>query len=249
MNSILEREELAELTDCVLLTEEDVTQHNDDNDEIDDFGCSAKEFKEDVNALEDQTVTIAAEIRDWALMFGIKHTALNALLAIQRKNGYPWLPKDSRTLLNTPRKIKITPIPFIANKLLPNSASVGKFWYNGLENSIRNAITPLITCNMNLKMSINIDGLPVYNSANIEFWPILALLHDFKNIRPLVIAIAAGTGKPDVTIFFGDFVKELNMLWSTGIEINGYKVKVVTTNFRCDTPARALAKGEVLICN
>lgn len=236
-------EDMAKLNNSEISIEENVTEQYS-NDNIDHFGCSDQELREDENALEDRTEIIAADLRDWALAYGINHSALNALLAIQRRNGYPWLPKDSRTLLNTARKITIAPIPFIANKLLPSSASVGKFWYNGLENSIRNAITPIVTSNINLKISVNIDGLPVYNSSSIEFWPILVLLNDFNNIRPLVVAIAAGTGKPDVNILFRKFVEELKMMWSKGIEINGHNIKVVTTNFICDSPARALAKGK-----
>lgn len=86
----------------------------------------------------------------------------------------------------------------------------------GLENSIRNAVTPLVDRDHTLEMSFNVDGLPIYNSSNIEFWPILGLLHGFINVRPIVIGIAAGVGKPDLEMFLGDFANEFKKLLRDG---------------------------------
>lgn len=67
------------------------------------------------------------------------------------------------------------------------------------------------------------------------------------HIKPIVIAIWCGRGKPDnVNSYLNQFVVELNELLKNGLEINGYKIRVVIRSFICDAPARAFIKGIIL---
>lgn len=48
---------------------------------------------------------IAEDIRGWAQSFGINNKSLSALLTILHKHGHPNLPKDGRTLMQTPQNV------------------------------------------------------------------------------------------------------------------------------------------------
>lgn len=56
-------------------------------------------------------------LRNWALKYNISKRAVSDLLKILIAFGMPWLPKDSRTLLSTPRQIHMTEL------------TNGKLWY------------------------------------------------------------------------------------------------------------------------
>lgn len=135
--------------------------------------------------------------------------------------------------------MEITPIPFHAGN---NRLNNGKFWYNGVENCIRKVIQK-VNENQTIYLTINIDGLPIYKSSGIQFWPILGRILGFDNIRPIVIAIASGNGKPDLEKFLRPFVDEMNNLSVNGITFDSFLVKLEVKFFVCDSPARAYIKG------
>lgn len=56
-------------------------------------------------------------LRKWALKYNISKRAVSDLLTILISLGMSWLPKDSRTLLSTPREIHMT------------NLTIGKLWY------------------------------------------------------------------------------------------------------------------------
>uniref|UniRef100_A0A1Y1N8E9 Uncharacterized protein n=1 Tax=Photinus pyralis TaxID=7054 RepID=A0A1Y1N8E9_PHOPY len=144
----------------------------------------------------------------------------------------PNLPKSSRTLLQTPRE---TTIAKMGN---------GHYWHNGLEKGIVNLL-PKIDSATNLELSFNIDGLPIYNSTKMEFWPILCLINNMRNLHPFVVGIYCGTTKPpSVQGFLTPFVEEIKPLLKNGIFINGIKCSLKVRCFICDTPARSFAKGK-----
>lgn len=70
---------------------------------------------------------------------------------------------------------------------------------------------------------------------------------EFPNVRPFVIAIWCGEGKPLVNEYLRDFVDELNALLETGVSINNFILEIKVKCFICDTPARAYIKG-VFFC-
>lgn len=71
----------------------------------------------------------------------------------------------------------------------------------------------------------------------------LIVISEFPRIRPFVIAIWCGEGKPPVNEYLREFVDELNSLLETNITINGHHIKIKIKCFICDTPARAFIKG------
>lgn len=212
---------------------------NFNNELIEDFQ-EDEDIEKKMFVMYDKNSTFSEELRNWAVNRKINHAALNELLVILRKYGFSWLPKDSRTILETPRKLNITDIPFIGGC---NKISTGKYWYNGVENSLKNILSNKIDSDTTIYISINVDGLPIYKSSGTQFWPILGMVNNIRNLRPITIGISSGIGKPDLEPFLNPFVNEMKKLWSDGCTINGYTVKVKTSFFVCDSPARAHLKG------
>lgn len=98
-------------------------------------------------------------LRVWAVKYNISHMALTSLLKLLREEGHVELPKDSRTLLQTPKKVNVSNI------------GQGKYWYRSLKDKLVD-ICKTKKCSSNLELSIHIDGMPPYRSSKLEFWPI-----------------------------------------------------------------------------
>lgn len=180
---------------------------------------------------ENTKVPISATLRSWALEYNIRRRGLSALLKILISFGFSSLPKDSRTLLKTPRTVPI------------ESVAGGQYWYNGISNCLRNIFAKL-NSNITIKLNFNIDGLPLFKSSPVELWPILANIHDMPDIKPMVIGIWSGTGKPkSLTEFLDPLVNDLCAVTRDGITINGYHIEVKIRCFICDSPARSFLKG------
>lgn len=209
--------------------DEDIHDHECDRD-IRESGSSDSDN-------ETNSINVGAQIKQWALKYQIPHNALNELIAILRDHPKTdfniFLPKDSRTLLRTPR----------SNNILPMGN--GKYWYYGLENSLKDVLSPgmtqLPTC---LLLTFNIDGLPISKSTKNEFWPILCKIN-CMDIAPLVLAIYFGSTKPPLELFLRPFVDELLKLLKDGLVIKNQMINFKIRCFICDTPARCFIKGEL----
>ncbi|XP_067206974.1 uncharacterized protein [Linepithema humile] len=89
---------------CTSCSSQERMDEIEDNIDIDD-NINMDVDEEDVIGNEE---CLAAKLCDWALLFGISHVALSALLIILRIYlPMEQLPKDARTLLCTPRKTVI----------------------------------------------------------------------------------------------------------------------------------------------
>uniref|UniRef100_A0A6P7GIG5 Uncharacterized protein LOC114339293 n=1 Tax=Diabrotica virgifera virgifera TaxID=50390 RepID=A0A6P7GIG5_DIAVI len=91
-----------------------------------------------------------------------------------------------------------------------------------------------------LELSVNIDGLLLFNSSGKQFWPILGLI---KNIcSPFVIGIFCGTSKPEPLQLFLQELKDISSLMQHGLKYGNTVYEVKLYNFICDAPARAFVK-------
>lgn len=71
------------------------------------------------------------------------------------------------------------------------------------------------------------DGLPIYNSSKDEFWPILFNIYEMPEVKPMVIGVYWGKGKPsDLNAFLKHFVDEMAEIMKTGITVNNRKFNV-----------------------
>lgn len=117
---------------------------------------------EDSAANSETTVDFKDMISDWAIKHRITKTAINDLLSILIVAGFTFLPKDSRTLMKTPKVIEIIKL------------SKGNLWYNGLAQSLSNVFETTNVLIGSITLDFNFDGVPLFNSSTKCFWPILA---------------------------------------------------------------------------
>lgn len=202
-----------------------VSDDDDSNDDIesDDLSADANEIYQE-------------NLRNWALQYRINHLAINNLLQIINTHaGKRLLPHDARTLPQTPRKV----IPVQA------LSGGGEYWHNGLRECLSNAFRNL-NKPISISLNINIDGLPVFNSSKIAFWPILFNIAEIPKMPPMVIGIYCGASKiTDVGSYFSPIVDELETIMVNGLNINSHKITVKLRCFVCDSPARAFVKGQL----
>lgn len=105
--------------------------------------------------------SLTDQLRSWAIEFHITQRSLSKLLKILVSCGIHSLPKDSRTLLSTPRSIDI------------QNRAGGQYYHHGIKKSLCSIFSELDS-NLTIKMNVNVDGLPLFKSSSVEFWPILA---------------------------------------------------------------------------
>ncbi|XP_057668135.1 uncharacterized protein LOC130901070 isoform X1 [Diorhabda carinulata] len=174
--------------------------------------------------------SIANDLAEWAIKHKISLSALTHLLHLLHPY-HPELPLDSRTLLSTP---KFTPIVDIES---------GQFCYFGL----RSALSKLIsndTCVDKIQISFNVDGIPLFKSSKMQFWPILGLIKNISGSRPFAISIFCGKNKPHpLNTFLHPFIVELKDLLQNGFVICNKHFTLEVHSFVCDAPARAYLKG------
>lgn len=194
-----------------------------------------RQIIDDQNILIDSNetkITFMEELKFWALKNKIPHSGLNDLLCLLRINGFNYLPKNSKTLLNTPN--------YIENMI---QMSNGTYWHHGLENTLVNLLSQIDSPPELLSLIFNIDGLPIANSSKTEFWPILCSIVEIPNLPVAVVAIYCGETKPPLIPYLDTFAQELLSLLKNGLLVNKKKINIKIKCFVCDSPARAFVKG------
>lgn len=102
-----------------------------------------------------------SKLKCWAINNRISAKAINELLKILIFAGFSFLPKDSRTFMKTPSNVQIQEM-----------SDGSRMWYHGVEKCLRNALSN-ISRNISLTLNFSFDGIPVFKSSNLQFWPIL----------------------------------------------------------------------------
>lgn len=190
---------------------------------------SLPSFEDENSDHQESHQNIKSDLQQWSIKYQIPQSATTALLHIlKRHKCFNELPADCRTLLNTPRISSVV-------KLAGGEYSEFK-WKETLSKYV---------CEQNLsevQLQINIDGIPLFNSTNKQFWPILGSLVGSKEV--FTIGIYYGQGKPtDVDEFLKPFVQSANELYKNGIEVENKIVSFKISAFICDAPARAFISG------
>ncbi|CAH0551118.1 unnamed protein product [Brassicogethes aeneus] len=170
--------------------------------------------------------------QQWALKNNITHTAINDLIKLI-KEKYPFLPNDARTILGTPKNnVRIK---------LDN----GEMIYFGIENELR-YILKSIQPEKRIKtfvLQFNVDGISPYNNSSLELWPILCKINNYEGIKPFVVAVFSGRGKPlPINKYLENFVNEAKNLLKNGLDFEYQKIRIQILLFTCDAPARAYLK-------
>ena len=147
------------------------------------------------------------------------------MLSILRQEGID-VPKDSRTLLKTPRNVEII------------SRDEWSYHYVGIQKSIN-----LLAANSFpvIQLIINVDGLPLFKCTNLQLWPILGSIFGCSIVFP--IAYYYSNKKPEnVESFLKDFLNEASLLTSNGIVIGRQTLTFNLKAIVSDAPARSFWK-------
>ena len=158
------------------------------------------------------------------------------LLFIWRRH-HPELPRDPRTILQTPRNCNTKQIP-------------GGYLVNvGLNASLQRSFDALhaqgLPIPTSLNLILNIDGLKLHGSSKRHLWPVLVTAKEFGGRKPFPIAIFWGDSKPtDVHVYLQETVEELHAMLCNGFVWSGASDPIPThlLSVICDTPARCFVK-------
>lgn len=184
--------------------------------------------------------TIIEKIRNWTLTFNISQSALTSLLCILKLvNGLEYLPANARSLMRTPRSGKSGGII--------KKVDSGKFAMFGFMKNLHRSVTEYYNKPpKDIKVNINIDGVPLVKSSGSQFWPILgAIVSDFYT-KPFIIGIFHGFNKPKTSDeLLVNFVNEASDILQQGILFQGENIPVSINAVICDAPAKAFVTGTV----
>jgi hypothetical protein len=197
-----------------------------------DFELYGSHYNDNCNNDPDpDSNNIRANLCEWAVRHKITHSALYDLLQILQKQNKD-LPIDPRTLLATPKDALVVNI------------TGGSFYYFGVQNALYNLVnsvpdsSDLIDIN-ELTLHVNVDGIPLFNSAKTTLWPILGLCREISS-SPFPIALFCGVTKPlSLDEFLQDFVEEMK---KGCVRIHDRDIPVRIDAVICDAPARAMLK-------
>jgi hypothetical protein len=220
----------AELEPC-----ESEGSQSDYEDALSDFdddysGCVDSDSSSNGGENDDAHPGIHDFLREWGFQHNITQSALSDLLKGLRF-WHPDLPKDARTLRQTPC-------------VAVDKMGDGEFFYFGLVKSLEKhlEVAELISNSKALHLTFNVDGLPVCKSSSTQLWPILCLIKEDVSMSPFPIAIYCGSSKPPVAEFFESFVVELKSVLENGLLHDDKYFDVNIRGFVCDTPAKAFIK-------
>jgi len=189
-------------------------------------------FEESTSSLSDDSINITDstfknDLATWAVQYRISHIALRALLQrLKQHSCFAKLLLDARSILKTPRKQEIRIV------------LLGIYYHFGVLNSVLRILSLVkddIDC---IKITVNVDGLPLTKSSQQQFWPILGSIIPYNNV--FMIGIYHGNEKPiNVNDFLKDFVDEIKDMCENGINVNGRNIQCRLEALICDTPAKA----------
>lgn len=160
-------------------------------------------YSNDQPSIENENVqSLQADLRCWATKHKIKRCAVSDLLTLLRKNNLKIdLPKDSRTLLKTPRQTFI------------QALSPGYYCHFNITAAILSVLEKdFITYKFKeIRLKIGIDGLPISDSNSSQLWPILGCVYPTSRI--FLIGVYHGYTKPaDSNQFLKSFVDDISNL-------------------------------------
>ncbi|XP_071576474.1 uncharacterized protein [Temnothorax nylanderi] len=162
----------------------------------------------------------------------ITHVQGNRLLFLLRKHPcFSYLPKDVRTLLNTPRRcLDIYTVP------------PGEYLHFDLEIAIVDSLSDILCTSVNeVVLDFSTDGCNLDKQSIIHIWPIQCRIVNVEKAPLIVVGIYKDPHKPNSpNIFFEKFVEDVRRIMSKGgIDFLGQRVPLRLRCFIADAPARA----------
>ena len=146
-----------------------------------------------------------------------------------RQNSHPSLPKNSKQLLCTPSTCAYN----------VKTVAGGEYFHFGIQAHIAKCVVTRVE---QMKLKVNVDGLPLFKSSGLQFWPILGMF-DGVDVEPFLIGLYCGFSKPtNANEFLQDFVTEAKQLYSEGVQHGDSVLPFSISSIICDAPARAFVK-------
>ncbi|CAN7985170.1 unnamed protein product [Ixodes hexagonus] len=175
----------------------------------------------------DTPLTATEELAILARRFNFTHKAVNATAAALRRPGHD-VPKDARTILGTQRKAPLE--------------QERRFLHLGLRKGLEQALDKQVVP-QELVIQVNVDGLPLFNSSSMGFWPILCRLANCGDGAPFIVSLFCDKGKPpNLSRFLGPFLRRIEDLMTNGLFYKGSCVSVRLAAVICDASARSFVR-------
>ncbi|KAF0701787.1 Uncharacterized protein FWK35_00033867, partial [Aphis craccivora] len=154
------------------------------------------------STISNDQMDICDKLRNWNVEFNVSHNCLNKLLNILKSEGLN-VPKDGRTLMNTPKKHNIlsmepgTYVHFDINQIISSLLHRHEFDLSDITD---------------LKLGINVDGLPISKSSKSQFWPILISICNVPVLSRYILPVGIyhGLKKPDSSDDFLNYFLSFN---------------------------------------
>jgi len=179
----------------------------------------------------DDCSLLEEQLREWHFNHNTTLASLSSMLKIWKKFTKFELPSDARTLLSTPRSVRI------------KSIEGGKYCHFGHTKAVHSIILALkleIGSFKDINLTLNIDGLPISRSNQSCFWPIMVSELRLKH-KVFIVGVFHGYGKPKCpNEYLEEFISELVPLINNGfLTEEGEIITVVLSALICDAPAKS----------
>lgn len=179
-------------------------------------------------------------LRNAFLAANLKHTECNIILKALK--SFPlnlnFLPKDARTILQTPTTV--------VNGIVQKIAG-GEYLHVGFKATLRKKLESILV-NMlpeQIVIDFSTDGAKLNKGSNY-FWPIQYRIINIPDERPIIAGVFLGKHKPgNVFEFFEQFVQEVIEVRDGGIIIGDKTMFLSVHCFIADAPARAFALNHI----
>ncbi|XP_065680952.1 uncharacterized protein LOC136071690 [Hydra vulgaris] len=115
-----------------------------------------------------KTETLSQGLAKWSSKSNISQSNLKELLNILRRHGHSELPKDGRSLLKS-------------SKVFTGDRKCGgTYAYFTIADGLNYFLnTNKDSQNTELSVAVNVNGLPLFKSSNLQLWPILGLIENY----------------------------------------------------------------------
>lgn len=184
---------------------------------------SSSESDNEINVHD--ILTLRERLAEWSTKYLISNIAMNELLYILHIE-HSDLPKDVRTLKNTPQGIRTIPI------------GEGDYIHYGIKDCLTDFLSRNPYEKNEIILNFNVDGLPVAKSSRNQVWPILCNIVSTEEV--MLIGVYGGNFKPhDSNLFLCTFVNEMRDILNEGIHFRNKFYSIKIGAFICDAPARA----------
>ncbi|KAK0136622.1 hypothetical protein N1851_027195 [Merluccius polli] len=215
---------------------EDRSALEDDWMDVDPSDEEEEALGDDLEASDQRPALLASDLASWACQFQVKHNAVDDLLKLLRGHGHTDLPSTTRTLLKTPREVRIT------------SKSGMEYVHFPIKDKLQQTLLryPADQVPDCVDLSFNVDGLHLFKSSGRTMWPILCAVH-LKPVSVFPITLTCGGAKPQNLEFMEDMVMDVNNLLSGGLQHRNKTIKFHILCFVCDAPVKAFVKN-VKLC-